>query len=256
MSIPSWLQATLKDHLSKQPAGLYSLNLQAETLLYTGIDHANADARLARHVDFESAEPILLRGIVVGDWVVRYSVYSGALTCERLIHPDLLTRIAEIRGDNIRECISQKANALSHKAFEALVTNVFHGAPWSRNVKGTGGTGDGGIDFMGEYQAPGINLTVPLIGQVKKLKGPAGSPDLRNFIGALTPYTKHSPVGVFVSRDGFTPSATQVARDAPFRILLYSLDKLIDMMLEEQIGVGLQSIAFPALDEGFWESLD
>jgi Restriction endonuclease len=256
MTLPNWLHSRLAWQLKEQHEGVYSVSLALDSLLAAATLGLSDDERLAHRISLEELEPFLLKGLVFEGWALRYSVYSGLLNCERLVHPDRLARIAEVHANSIREYIAQKANTLSPSGFEALATDVFASVPWSRNIERTGHAGDGGIDFRGEYQAPGFRDTVPLLGQVKKLTGPAGSPELRNFAGAIAPYSSRQPKGLFVSRDGFTASAVEYVREAPYNIALFSLTDLIELMLEEKIGIAQPSIEFVVLDHAFWEHFD
>lgn len=256
MTLPRWLHSQLHQRLREQDEGVYSVNLTLESLLKAATLGLSDEERLSYRIELEQIEPLLLKGLLFEGWSLRYSVYSGLLGCERLVHPDRLARIAEVHTSSIRDYIAQKANNLTPRGFEALAADVFSSVPWSRNVTRTGQTGDGGIDFLGEYQASGIKHTVPMLGQVKKLNGPAGSPDLRNFAGAMAPYAARQPIGFFVSRDGFTASAKDYASVAPYSIQLYSLTDLIELMLSEKIGIAQPTLEFTVLDQSFWEAFD
>lgn len=86
----------------------------------------------------------------------------------------------------------------------------------ARNVEITGRTGDGGIDFRGEYPMEGLleGEVRRLLGQSKRWSNTVGPEDMSRFVDACQEARQQSPntVGVFLTTSSLTRGALDYAK--------------------------------------------
>ncbi len=120
--------------------------------------------------------------------------------------------------------------------FERLVVDVLVGMGYggSREEAGqaVGGSGDGGID--GIINEDRLGLDVIYI-QAKRWEGPVGSPQIRNFVGALA--GQKAGKGVFITTSTFTQDARDFVKSVGTRIILVDGRQLADFMIDYNVGV-------------------
>ncbi len=104
-----------------------------------------------------------------------------------------------------------------------------------RNIELTQQSGDGGVDGFGELEVAHL-IRFKVIFQCKKYDTkPVGSPDIRNFRGAMDGRTDK---GIFLTTSTFTPDAKKEAvRDGAKPIELVDGQRLVEFLKEFQLGL-------------------
>lgn len=126
--------------------------------------------------------------------------------------PPTSRRRAELRPSNESQSsiLDAKEAFIRGAAFEKSVLLLLHRLRF--DVVGTGGTGDGGVDFQGWWQLP--DQEVRVFGQCKNERRPLQPKNVRDFIGALETRKEshHDTIGIFVSRSPFSELSYTVRR--------------------------------------------
>lgn len=117
-------------------------------------------------------------------------------------------RIEERRKENL--AATRNICSLTPSEFEEYVGILFERSGY--RVKGTGGSGDRGIDLV--MSRNGTQSVV----QCKRYGDDVGPGVVRELIGAMTNARVHR--GFLVTTSGFTAGAREEARQAPYRIRL------------------------------------
>lgn len=132
-------------------------------------------------------------------------------------------------------------------AFERLTQRILRESGF-KTVKVTGRSGDGGIDGTGILQ---MNLiTFPIAFQCKRYKGSVGSPEIRDFRGAIMGKCEK---GLLITTGGFTSEARREAtRDGALAIDLVDGDRLCDLLKELRLGVKTETIETVTIEEDWF----
>lgn len=110
-------------------------------------------------------------------------------------------------------------------------------------------TGDGGID--GILNEDKLGLDRIYIQAKKYTENKVRETDIRDFIGAMSGDTSK---GVFVTTTGYDKGAIQKAHDATHKIILIDGKKLVDLMLQYNVGVQNKfTYEVKELDDDFFE---
>ncbi len=118
-------------------------------------------------------------------------------------------------------------------AFERLAKRLLRESGF-KNVEVTGKTGDGGIDGRGVARINGL-ISIHVVFQCKKYKGSVGSPEIRDFRGAMTGRVDK---GLFITTGSFTKAAVAEAnREGAPPIDLIDGDLLADKLKEFSLGI-------------------
>lgn len=136
---------------------------------------------------------------------------------------------------------------LSPIGFEHLCQRLLRESGFQQ-VEITGRSGDGGIDGKGILQ---INLliSIPVLFQCKHYIGSVGSPQIRDFRGAIM---GRADKGIFITTGTFTSEARREAvRDGVPPIELVDASKLILMF--EQLELGLIPKTVYEIDKSFFK---
>ncbi|MBA7659553.1 Mrr restriction system protein [subsurface metagenome] len=139
---------------------------------------------------------------------------------------------------------------LDPHAFEKLVGKVLN-TLGAHQIRVTGTTADGGID--GEAEIP--ILEVKLAFQAKKWAegNTVGIDPVQRFIGSIV--SGRYDRGIFVTTSGFTQGAKEVAERPDSRIVLIDGEKLVDIMIRNNLGICTVPIIKQELDSVFFQSL-
>ncbi|MCC5939971.1 MAG: restriction endonuclease [Balneolaceae bacterium] len=113
----------------------------------------------------------------------------------------------------------------------------------------TSKSGDGGIDGIINEDKLGLEK---IYTQAKRYnENKVREKDIRNFIGAMSGDTSK---GVFITTSTFDDSAVKKAREAHHSIILINGAKLVDLMLQYNVGVQVKTIyEVKELDNDFFE---
>ena len=113
----------------------------------------------------------------------------------------------------------------------------------------TSKSGDGGIDGIINEDKLGLEK---IYTQAKRYsENKVREKDIRNFIGAMSGDTRK---GVFITTSSFDNSAIQKAKEAHHSIILIDGAKLVDLMLQYNVGVQIKTVyEVKELDNDFFE---
>lgn len=141
---------------------------------------------------------------------------------------------------------------VSPTRFEFIVLDVLHklGYGSHRNdLQRIGGTGDGGIDGIISLDKLGLER---IYVQAKRWQGTVGRPDLQAFYGALA--GQKAKRGIFITTSGYTAHAIDFAKSVEGLVLIDG-NRLVNLMMDNEIGVSSQVIKLPKLDMDYFEYL-
>ena len=145
-----------------------------------------------------------------------------------------------IRSYLANEILEMVKNS-SPSFFERLVVDVLvgmgYGGSREEAGKAVGGVGDGGID--GIINEDRLGLDVIYI-QAKRWESPVGSPQIRNFVGALA--GQKAGKGVFITTSSFTQDAREFVKTVGTRIILIDGRQLSDFMIDYNVGVATEAV--------------
>jgi restriction system protein len=140
---------------------------------------------------------------------------------------------------------------MSPDAFERLTQRMLRESGFV-HVEVTGRTGDGGIDGKGIARINGL-MSFHICFQCKKYKGSVGSPEIRNFRGAIV---GRADRGMFITTGSFTKAAIDEAnRDGAAPIDLVDGDQLADKLKELSLGVKTELVEKVTVEPDWFLSL-
>jgi len=147
-----------------------------------------------------------------------------------------------------RERLLETIGAMTPSGFERLCQRLLRESGFVR-VEVTGRTGDGGIDGVGVLRVNLISFHVYF--QSKKWAGSVGSPEIRNFRGAMQ---GRGDKGLIITTGGFTAEARREAtRDGAPAIDLVDGETLCDLLKELKLGVAVRLVEEVTIEPGFFE---
>lgn len=133
---------------------------------------------------------------------------------------------------------------MSPDGFERLTQRLLRESGFV-HVEVTGRTGDGGIDGKGIARINGL-MSFHIAFQCKKYKGSVGSPEIRDFRGAIV---GRADRGMFITTGSFTKAAIEEAnRDGVSPIDLVDGDQLADKLKELTLGVKTELVEKVTVD--------
>jgi len=190
------------------------------------------------------------------EWNGQYSTEDEKFTFEKVLDSEEISIISTIKSNRLKDHLSKKILAINPKEFEDFVGAFFRKRPSIESIEVTQYSQDRGVDFTGNYHLPGISDPYKIIGQAKHMKSKVGGPDMRNFLGAIGQLPPGS-IGFFVSTGGFNPEAIETSRTwSQHKIELYDLNKIIDIMVQDEIGIRPSVQNLMEMDPDFWSFTD
>lgn len=144
---------------------------------------------------------------------------------------------------NWREELLNCIKTMKPDAFERLSQRILRESGF-KSVIVTGRSGDGGIDGLGVLQ---VNLITFSIGfQCKRYAGSVGSPEIRNFRGALEGKCEK---GLMITTGNFTSEAQKEAnRDGARSIDLVDGERLCELLKDLKLGVSTKTVEEVTID--------
>ena len=139
---------------------------------------------------------------------------------------------------------------VSPTRFEFIVLDVLHKLGYGSHrddLQRVGGTGDGGIDGIISLDKLGLER---IYVQAKRWQGTVGRPDLQAFYGALA--GQKAKRGIFITTSGYTAHAIDFAKSVEGLVLIDG-NRLVNLMMDNEIGVSSQIIKLPKLDMDYFE---
>ena len=122
--------------------------------------------------------------------------------------------------------------------FEQLVLDLLiamgYGGSREEAAQVTKASGDEGIDGIINEDRLGLDV---IYLQAKRWKNTVGRQEIQGFVGALAGQQAHK--GVFITTSDFTETAVIYAKKVSQKVILIDGDKLADLMIKYNIGVGL-----------------
>jgi len=157
----------------------------------------------------------------------------------KIISPEerLQQSYQEIKNSLASDLLDQILS-MSPAFFEKLVVELLVAMGYGGSLREAGmilgKSGDGGVDGLIKMDKLGID---EIFIQAKRWDrtNSVSSVDIRNFIGALT--IKGSKKGVFITTSKFTKEALSVSQQHNFKVALIDGEKLVNLMIEYNLGV-------------------
>lgn len=156
-------------------------------------------------------------------------------------------------SSDTKKSLSDQLFSISDQQFEQLCKIFVENVENPTDIELTPFHGDGGIDVRGSFGREYLDLDFGV--QVKQFKDNIGSPAMRNFIGALQQH--HYQTGLFITTSDFASGAADLANEQEDRpISLVNGEELIQMMIEQEIGVTEVDEDSFEMDPEFWSIFD
>lgn len=174
-----------------------------------------------------------------------------ALAADSTLSPD--DRLEQALTELRKACASELLENLlrvSPNHFEVIVLDVLHGLGYGisrHDLQRVGGSGDGGIDGVISLDKLGLEKVYV---QAKRWQGTVGRPELQAFYGALA--GQKAKRGVFITTSGFTAQAIEFAKSVE-GIVLIDGDRLVNLMMDTEVGVTSRMLKVPTLDSDYFE---
>ncbi len=143
--------------------------------------------------------------------------------------------------------------SITPSRFEKLVVDLLVKMGYGGSIKEAanvvGKSGDEGID--GIIKEDKLGLDVIYI-QAKKWEGIVGRPEIQKFAGALL--GKKAKKGIFITTSGFTAEAKGYVENIDAKIILIDGKMLTELMIENNLGVGIQDVfTIKRIDSDYFE---
>lgn len=149
----------------------------------------------------------------------------------------------------VRSALHDRMIECTGEQFEQLSKIVVEQVEQPPDIELTPFGGDGGIDIRGTYGDSFFNARFGV--QVKRYESNVNSPDMRDFVGALSQHGYE--FGSFITTADFSAGAVEAAADQ--EIVLVDGDRLVDIMIVNEVGVHFDDSGYH-LDESFWRIFD
>lgn len=154
---------------------------------------------------------------------------------------------AYLNQDEIQERLVELLRSVSDKGFEELCARLLRHIGFE-NVKVTGQSGDQGIDGEG-YLLINRFVRTKVMFQCKRYKNTVQPKEVRDFRGAIQGRAER---GIFLTTGTFTKGAREeAARENATAIELVDIDRLLELMIEE--GLGVNETKALTIETGFFE---
>jgi restriction system protein len=163
-----------------------------------------------------------------------------------------MLRAVQAFNEKEREALRKRLSTMSPYLFEHLIGRLLEAMGYE-DVIVTKASGDQGVDVIAKAQF-GIT-TVTEVVQVKRHQHNITSPTVNQLRGVLPLH--HAIRGTLITLSKFSPGCIEVAAfpgAAP--ITLIDGEKLLDMLIEYQIGIRHRPVLLNEVDEEFFQSLD
>jgi len=161
---------------------------------------------------------------------------------------DLIDKGFTIIETQLKNELLEKLKSIDPYYFEKVILTLLKRMGYGDFVE-TPKSGDGGID--GIINEDNLGLDKIYIQAKRYVDTKVREKDIRDFIGAMSGDTSK---GVFVTTSGFDKGAIQKAHDAHHTIILIDGQKLVDLMIQFDVGVQNRYIyKVKELDADFFE---
>lgn len=231
--------------------GLRKITKQGTELLAKNPDRID-NQLLRNYAEFRDFEARSRKSKSSDDGTLSSETEEDQLTPEEELQA-AFERVQEPRREELLESILKK----SPEFFERLVLEVLTAAGYGGAADGSkehlGKSGDGGVDGVIKEDALGLEL---IYVQAKRYSpdNSVGRREIQQFAGSLEGFRARK--GVFITTSAFTAEAKEYAAHIEKRIALIDGTRLIDLMLEHDVGVRtIRTYALKAIDIDYFENL-
>ena len=161
---------------------------------------------------------------------------------------DLIESGVESIEQSIKSELLERLKDIDPYYFEKVILVLLNRMGFGEMVE-TRKSGDGGVDGIINQDQLGLDK---IFMQAKRYNdNKVREKEIRNFIGAMSGDTSK---GVFVTTSEFDAAAVRKASQAHHKIILIDGSKLVDLMLQHNVGVQVKEIyEVKELDEDFFE---
>ena len=150
---------------------------------------------------------------------------------------ELINKNYQLLKDNLSNELLEHIKKKDPYFFEDLVVELLLAMGYGDYQRDAGETTDkshdGGID--GTIKEDKLGLDIIYLQAKRYDSNPIGSQAIRNFVGALA--EKQAQKGIFITTTSYTKAAQKCARDVPQKVILIDGNKLVDLMIENNVGV-------------------
>jgi len=158
-----------------------------------------------------------------------------------------LANLVRSHEQEARKELRERLMAMEPKQFEIFAGQLLQALGFT-DVQITGRSGDGGVDGHGSLKLGVVRVKGAF--QFKRWQHNVPRPEIDKFRGAITGYYDQ---GIFITTSDFTEDAKQISsRPGTVPIVMISGEKIIDIMLENQLGVRKEPLSVLWLDEEFF----
>ena len=159
---------------------------------------------------------------------------------EELTPIENIEELVSIAAQEIKNELRNQIHEASPYFFEKMVVDLLQNMGYG-NFLGTSVTSksaDGGVDGIVYQDILGLEI-VYVQAKRNSESNTIGRPDLQKFIGSLS--GRKATKGVFFTMSSFTKDALDYLNSVQQKIICIDGDRLLDLMLEYQIGVALRT---------------
>lgn len=153
-------------------------------------------------------------------------------------------------NQRIREVLLAHLHGIDPKEFEYLIAALLDKIGFE-NVEVVGGSGDGGVDLVGDLTVGGITNVKTVI-QAKRYKNTIGSKVIRELRGSAE-LTKR---GLIISTSDFSNDAVEEADQRnKMPISLINGERFIELLIEHEVGIKKTVVDILSIDDDFLENV-
>ncbi len=161
---------------------------------------------------------------------------------------DPLASAIEAHNGEVRDRLREALGEMHPKAFEHLIEELLISLEFE-DVEVTKYVGDRGIDLRATLAVGGITDVQTAIQAKRHTSGSVGGPVVRELRGGLGPHER----GLIITLSRFSKEARREASERDRSpISLVDGEQLLDLLIQNQIGVNATSRSILELDEGFF----
>lgn len=168
------------------------------------------------------------------------------------VQPEKVTilELLEEQNRSFRTQLRQKLMELTPAQFEQFAGRLLEKLGF-QDVQVTGRAGDGGIDGHGKLEMGIVRVEAAF--QVKRWQQNVPRPEIDKFRGAIQGQFDQ---GIFITTSDFTEDAKQAStRPGTVPIVMINGDKIIDIALEQKLGIKTEPLTITRVDEEFFTGL-
>lgn len=165
--------------------------------------------------------------------------------------PEIVEQVKSL-NQQTRTNLQKRLMEMPPDRFEALITELLRALGfYEESIKLTRYSGDNGIDVRGVLNAGHITEIRAAV-QVKRWKHNIPAPVIQGVRGSLTVHEQ----GIIITTSGFSKGAIEEAQaTGKTRISLVDGEKLLDLLVQHNIGVQTEQFVLHTLDDEWWSEL-